>query len=363
MRFLIIGITLILLTPVIALSQTAPKEENAKQVLLWNVPAKGKATLLPDISLIGSLAAGWMRFDPATDQGENPNRTGFNLQGMELALQSVVDPYVRGDVFILFHEHDVEIEEATLTTLALPANLQFRAGKLLAKFGRENARHLEQLSFIDASLTNRHFFGPEGFHELGAELSYLFPFPWSSELAVQFLQGENPDNFDGSRKGDFAYLGNWKNTVDLTSNLTMQVGLSGAFGTNNSGLGNSTQIYGGDLYFRWRPNDRRGLKWQTESFFRRRELAAATPWDGGITSQLVYQFAKRWETGVRYDQIGLPMDTVRQWQVSPVLTFLASEFFRIRTQYNVTRATATATQHEAFLQLQFNMGPHGAHAF
>ena len=326
--------------------------------------AAGRKALLPDISLIGSVAGGWFRDEPVTDQGENPSRTGFNLQGAELALQSVIDPYVRGDVFFLFKENTVELEEGTLTTLALPYNLQFRAGKLLAKFGRENARHLEQLNFIDGSRVNRYFFGNEGFHELGAELSALLPTSWFSELTFEFLQGENAGNFDGPRKGDFAYLSHWVNEFDLAKDLAFQTGFSGALGFNNTAPGNLTQVYGTDIYLRWKPSEQRGLKWQTEYFLRRRETVGATPLEGGFTSQIIYQFARRWEEGVRFDRVGWPSEGFQQWQFSLDLTFLATEFFKVRGQYNLIHTNGVGKeQHEAFLQIQFNMGPHGAHTF
>lgn len=341
-----------------------------KQILLWKVPSSGRKALIPDISLIGTIAGGWFRDDPAagaapaTDQGENPSRTGFNFQGAELGIQEVVDPYVRGDVFILFKEHEVEVEEATVTTLSLPWNLQIRAGKLLAKFGRQNAQHLEQLDFVDNSLTNRYFFGPEGFHELGAELSVLFPLPWFSEFTFQFLQGENPGNFDGPRKEDFAYLGRWTNGFDVTPNLAGQVDLSGTVGFNDTARGNTTQIYGADLYLRWKPSERRGLKWQTEYFLRRKEIVGGSLTEGGVYSQLVYRFARRWEAGIRGERIGLPSEGLRRWGVSPAITFVATEFFHLRGQYNWIHTDGISKeQHEAFLQIGFNMGPHGAHSF
>lgn len=337
-----------------------------KQILLWKVPGSGggRKALIPDISLIGSIAGGWFRDDPAGDQGENPSRTGFNFQGAELAIQSVVDPYVRGDIFILFKEDGVEVEDATITTLSLPWNLQIRAGKMLARFGRQNTQHLEQLDFVDQSLTNRYFFGPEGFSELGVELSALFPLPWFSELSFEFLQGENAGNFDGDRKQDFAYLGHWKNGFDVTENLAGQVGLSGTIGFNDTAPGNMTQIYGADLYFRWKPSERRGLKWQTEYFLRRIEDVGNTLVEGGLTSQLIWRFARRWEAGIRGERIGIPSEGFRQWDLSPQITFVATEFFRIRGQYNWIHTDMIAKeQHEAFLQIQFNMGPHGAHVF
>src|SRR3989338_6628402 len=113
-----------------------------------------------------------------------------------------------------------------------------RAGKMLTRFGRKNTQHLEQLDFVDYSRVNRFFFGAEGFKELGVELSVLFPTPWFSELTFELLHGANEDNFNSPRPEDFVYLGHWKNAFDLTPNLTLQAGVSGAFGYNDTALGN-----------------------------------------------------------------------------------------------------------------------------
>lgn len=319
--------------------------------------------LNPNISVIGSLAGAYFNHDPIGDQAENPSRTGFNFQGIELALQSAVDPYVRGDIFIHLDEGAVSVEQAELTTLALPWNLQIKAGKLLGQFGRENGRHLEQLGFVDSSRVDRYFFGNEGFKELGVEASVLLPTAWYSQITGQFLQGENAGNFDGTRKQDFATVGRWVNTADLTQNLTLLSGLSSAIGFNKTAAGNLTEIFGGDLYLRFRPSANRGLKWQTEYFWRQREAVGGKNRDGGLDSQLIWQWAKRWETGVRFDWIGIPGNAYRQRAVASDLTFLATEFFRMRAQCSFVHTESLADGHEIFLQMQFNMGPHGAHVF
>lgn len=347
-----------------AQEQATPEEKtDQKQILLWKVPAGGSKSFIPDISLIGSLAGAYFRNDPGSDLGENPSRTGFNLQSIELGLQAVIDPYVRGDIFILFKEEGVEVEDATITTLSLPLDLQIRAGKILTRFGRQNTQHLEQLNFVDYSRVNRFFLTPEGFSELGVEVSVLFPFSWASELAFEFLQGENEGNFDGNRKEDFVYLGNFKNTFDLSPNITLQTGLSGAFGFNNTADGNLTQLYAADIYLRWRPNPNRGLKIQSEYFLCQREISGSTQVEGGIYAQIVYQFAKRWDGGIRFEKIGFPKETLSEWSFSPQITFMTTEFFRLRGQYNFINTTGAPKGHEAFLQLQFNMGAHGAHVF
>lgn len=331
------------------------------QVLAWKVPRTGAARLLPNISLIGVFSGAYFRNDPSGDQGENPSQTGFNLQSIELAFQAVIDPYIRADVFILFLEDGVEVEDATFTTLSLPANLQIRGGKMLARLGRQNTLHVEQWGFVDQSLANRYFFGPEGYSDLGLELSVLFPVPWFSELGFEWLNGNNEENFDGPSKADFAYLGYWKNFVDVTDNLGLQTELSGTFGKNE--LDRFTQLYGANLYLRWRPDKHHGLKWTTEYYLRNFGDPAGDVFEGGLYSQVLWQFARRWETGIRFDYIGIPKDQFEQKGLAPMMSFLASEYFRLKAQYEMVRTPGEATNHEAFLQLIFNMGPHGAHVF
>ena len=330
--------------------ESEQKTDGEAQVLAWKVPRKGAARLLPNISLIGTFAGAYFRNDPARDQGENPSRTGFNMQSIELAFQAVIDPYIRADVFILFLEDGVEVEDATFTTLSLPGNLQVRGGKMLAQWG-----------FVDMPLINRAIFGTEGLSELGLEISILFPTPWFSEFSFEWLNGDNEDNFKGPSKADFVYLGHWKNFVDITDHLGLQLGLSGAAGKNE--LDRWTQIYGADLYLRWRPSERSGLKWITEYIIRRYGAPAGRILEGGLYSEVLWQFAKRWETGVRFDLVGYPQGALRQQGVAPMMTFLASEYFRLRAQYEMVRSPGTATNHAGFLQVIFNMGPHGAHVF
>lgn len=356
---------LMLLFPMITTAKETekPTETQQGQVLLWKYNRTGNKALLPDVSLIGILSGAYFRDDPGTAQWPNPTRTGFNLQATELGIQSVVDPYVRADVFIHFLENAFEVEEAYITTLSLPLNLQIRAGKFRAEFGRENAQHLDELHFVDYSRLRRFFLG-EGLNDLGVELSVLLPVGWFSEITFEFMQGRNDVNFDSARKQDFLYVGHLTNTFDLSANTTLQTGLSGAWGNNSVNPGNLTQLYAADLYFRWRPHQRRGFKWSAEYYYRSLEAAASTQKEGGISTQVIYQFARRFESGVRFDAVGFPQENFRQYQVSPMLTFLATEFFRLRGQYNFLHTLgATKKQHEAFLQLIFNMGPHGAHSF
>ena len=69
-------------------------------------------------------------------------------------------------------EFGVEVEEAYLTTLALPANLQVRASQFLTRFGRLNSTHPHAWDFTDQPLVNGRFFGGERVERRADALSH-----------------------------------------------------------------------------------------------------------------------------------------------------------------------------------------------
>jgi hypothetical protein len=342
-----------------------PAEGDTRQIGLWKVPVGrgGAWKLLPDISVIGIFAGAYFTQDPGAN-GDNPQRTGFNLQEIELAFQSVIDPYVRGDVFLSFHEDGVDLEEGYVTSLsALPKGLQLRAGKYKIAFGRQNQKHTEVWPFVDNNFINNKIFGGEGFNDLGAEISYLFPTPFFLQFQASVNNGTNEGNFNGPRKADFAYTGRLSGSADISNNVTALIGASTAFGFNDTGVDQLTSVIGGDFLLKWRPSPARGINWQTEYIYRRRQTPGGTEADGGLSSYLLADWSKRWGAGLRAEYYGLPNIGERTFTLSPLIAFRATEFFRLRAQYELLKTFDGDTNHAAFLQMIFNMGPHGAHQF
>lgn len=341
-----------------------PAPKTYKQFGFWEVPVnpQGPSRFLPDISVNGVFAAAYFTDDPG-EVGHNPSRTGLNLQEIELAIQSVIDPYVRADIFLSFHEDGVELEEGYITTLSLPRGMQIKAGKYLMPFGRQNPKHLETWPFVNNMLVNQELLGPEGFNELGVQLSYLFPTPFFFLAQGNFSQGDNENNFDGDRKQDFAYSGRLSGSGDLTENLTLLMGTSFAFGFNNTGNGNATNLYGGDLLLRWQPSAHAGIQWQTEYIYRRRQVPFGVESEGGIYSYLMGNWSKRWGTGFRVDYVGIPKDMDATLRLSPMVVFRPTEFFQVKAQYDLIDDDTLGIQQAAFLQWIFTMGPHSPHPF
>ncbi|MEO6568147.1 MAG: hypothetical protein ABIO94_05240, partial [Opitutaceae bacterium] len=163
------------------------------------------------------------------------------------------------------------------------------------------------------------------------------------------------------------------------------VGLSGAFGPNDTAPKARTEIYGADIYWKWKPaNAKAGfpfLSWQTEALERRfdagadRSTAPLLPAeqlkDWGVYSQLLWGFEPRWVTGVRWEYAGGNTATFdasdpfrgRRWRVSPVLTFYPSEFSKVRLQYNYDHGEFFSPASSIWMQLEFALGAHAAHKF
>lgn len=344
----------------------APPPSDTRSLGPWKYPASrsGIASLLPDISLTGNFVGGWFSDEPAGTQGHDPARTGFTLQQIELVLQSVVDPYFRGDVILVFLEDGVELEEGYFTTLGLPRGLQVKGGKFLLPVGRQNQKHLEMWDFVDNTLVNKYLLGAEGLSELGLEVAYLFPTPFFLQLQGTFSNGDNGTSFGGTRTKDFLYQGRLSSSVDLGQDVTLLVGGSGAFGFNDEASGNDTRIFGGDILIKWKPKAYRSLTWQSEYLWRDKEFAGGRQKDGGFYSYVDWQFAKRWHAGIRFDQMGLPEGVIlKEYRIAPAVTFNPTEFSRLRLQYEYDKVRTVDPVHAVFLQIQFNFGPHGAHPF
>lgn len=351
--------------------------------------------------------------------GHDPKNQGFTLQNVELTFAGVVDPFLRGDANIVLlidesGETVIEVEEAYLSSLALPFNLQLEAGQFFTEFGRLNPTHPHAWDFVDQPVINSRLFGPDGLRSPGLQLSWLAPLPFFAELvvSVQNSHGETVTSFRNAPgetfagrtlierevrgPGDLLYLGRLRTSFDLGDALTLVGGLSALFGPNASAADTHTRIYGVDVYAKWRPlAANQGwpfVSWQTEVMSRRYQAgevlgdsgAVAPPRtldDVGLYTQLLWGFARPWVAGARfdrafgederfespdgvYDSRGDALRSSRQ-RYSGVLSYYPSEFSKLRLQYSYDRAEflSGADAHSAFLQFEILFGAHGAHKF
>jgi len=368
-----------------------------------------------NISFDALMDAGWSTaHDPSEflQLGDHdPISRGFSLRNAEIAVDGAVDPYFKGFGNIVLkldknNETSVELEEAYLVSASLPANLQVRAGQFFANFGRQNSQHPHQWAFVDEPLILSRAFGPDGLRNVGAQVSWLAPTPFFTEASVGVMNGEggtafsfrNPgDDVMGTNRfhgratldrtlrgpGDLLYVPRIASSFDLTDQQTLVLGISGAFGPNNTASDARTEIGGVDIYWKWKAaNAQAGfpfVSWQTEALIERFDagadpsvgLPAETLRDWGFYSQVLWGFKERWVAGLRGEYVngneGLDdaNDVFRgeRTRVSPGLTFYPSEFSKLRLQYNYDHGERFGSDHSVWLQMEFLLGAHGAHKF
>ena len=360
-----------------------------------------------------SLAGSTARDVDHIEVGDHdPHQRGFNARNEEIAIDGAVDPYFEGFANIVLklnnnNETEIELEEAFLQTTSLPFGLQVKGGQFFAPFGRLNQMHPHTWDFADAPLVHGRLLGPDGLRGVGAQIAWSVPVPWYSQLifAVQNGRGGTGYSFrnpgangtffgrlttDREARGlqDFVWIPRWENSVNLSDTQTVLGGISGAFGSNETGANSRTQIYGADLLYKWKSPRAEGgfpfVKWQTEAMYRRFEAGrgidqtfpvAETFHDWGMYSQVLWGFKKGWVAGVRGDYLHMQDsrftdDDVRQSRsrVSANLTWYPTEFSKIRLQYNhdfleENEFLAARDVDSVFLQFEFILGAHGAHKF
>ncbi|MCB9772671.1 MAG: hypothetical protein H6754_09010 [Candidatus Omnitrophica bacterium] len=354
---------------------------------------------LMDISFDSLFTAGG---STANDSGidllqagaHDPKKRGFTVQNLEFSMQGAIDPYINGEAHIIYQidkdgESSLEVEEVFLTTQTLPFDLQVKAGTYFTEFGRLNTQHPHSWDFVDQPIVNSRMFGGDGLRGPGARLSWLAPLPWYSEVfgGVQNANGETAFSFlyvagedfagntliarDVQSTKDLLYSTRWLNSVDLSEELTLNLGASSLWGPNSSATETQTRIYGTDIYLKWKPvvneNGSHFVSWQTELIKRDYEAGEdkIKLKDSGIYTQMLWGFKQNWVAGLRYDLAdgnGEATDYLRDRRdrVSSNLTWYPTEFSKIRLQYSYDRAEhinedRDGDEHSLWLQYGFNM--------
>ncbi len=382
------------------------------------VTSARRGSFYADISLDMMGTVGWStaQNDEVRTGHHAPYERGFSLRSAELTLEGAVDPYFKAASTVAFAlerdgETAIELDEAWAQTTSLPWNLQVKGGQFYAAFGRQNAQHSHEWAFVDQPLVLNRFFGPDGLRQPGVQLSWLCPTAFYTELMIGVFNNHNTSFVGGPETahehngeehvysllhggesvernlrgpGDFVYVPRLCVSFDLSDTQTLLSGVSGAFGPNDSGPHANTQVYGVDLYWRWRPVDAVGgfpfVSCQIEALYRRYEAAerigaadellpAETLHDWGLYSQALWGFKRRWVAGLRTEFVSgnnTAYDSVMRrdrFRLSPNLTFYPTEYSKLRFQYNYDNRQGVGTDHSVWLQLGFMLGTHAAHKF
>ncbi len=318
---------------------------------------------------------------------EAPN--GINLQEAELQFYSEVDPYTRLSLLLsiapeytsdgtsVSEEWGVEPEEAFAESNIL-SGINFKVGKFKAAMGKHNLLHTHAYPLVEGPLANDMLLGSEGLNDAGLSAAILVPTSWFNEFTFQYLRGKGENSeFNSPSPGGGVGLVHWKNLFDLTEELTFEFGGSYAKGGNS--YRQSTSLTGADLTFKWRPTKGgryQSFLWATE-FLSRTQLQEGLPNEmgAGFTTLLQYQLAERWSVAYRFDNLeiketfdptSLPNDTWERHSVA--LAYAPSEFSVYKVEYDQRRggpanSDGESTEKSIFLQANFTIGAHPAHAY
>ena len=374
-------LTFTLFVSIVAISQVPADSTAADSALLKQIeqqmqsnsqpaqqPQQNRSSLSfnPDIGVIGDFQGSYI------SKG-NKNFNAY-LNETELSLQATVDPYARADFFLSFArdpetgKYGVEVEEGYLTTLSLPAQLQLKVGKFREAVGRINPTHPHALPFIDLPNAYINYFGNEGLNDEGASLSWLIPNKkFYQEIVFQVTSGlsESPSFYRGDNN-HLIYLGHLKNFFTLSDNATLELGLTGITGPNDSSR--TTSIAAADLTYKWKPvqmNTYRSVTWQSEFYYGHANLMENVSVNSfGLYSFLQYQLAKRWFLTGRYDYAQKPYDKdIVEQAYSLTAGWYATEFSKIELEGKTTDDNVAKRYYQAWLRWIFVIGAHGAHQY
>ena len=301
---------------------------------------------------------------------------GFNLNYAEVAMHSMVDPYF--EAFAIFHLHPdaFEIGEAYVITTSLPAGLRVKAGKFKSAFGRINEKHQHSWNFDEQPIIYKALFGPDSISDPGLQVQWVAPTDTYIMAGVDAMQGSNDRSFGDTEENNL-YVGYLKSSLDLTDNLSVLGGVSWAHGKTTEKK--SSDVYGVDFTFRNQLGSYSALTWQSEYLQRNKDTNntnVATQKQGGLYSELVYQYNNNYSAGVRYEKITKnetdlsaysAIDTSNLDKYTAMVQYKPFPFSRLRLEYSHDRTKVIAGQRKdidsVMLTLNIAAGAHGAHAY
>ncbi len=329
-------------------------------------PATSASITNPAISVIG-----W--FQAVSGNDPSVQADPFALREVELGFQAAVDPFTRADFFLSAGPEGLEIEEGFITWLALPGGGQARAGKFRADFGKFNRTHPPETYFADRPLAAETFLGEEGLSTMGLSLSALVPNPLDLYWDVTAHVGTAPAPeetplFDPDSRSDVLALGRSSVFVPLHESADLNLGVSYANALADSTLrteGNRAQIAALDLTFHWKNPRRsiyRSLVAQAELLAEQGSQSGAERYRGAF-AYAVYQFARQWKVGARYDWTESPGSHDNSSGALALIQYQPSEFSTLSVQGRRVRVPGGADHDALFFKWTFNIGPHGAHPY
>jgi len=322
--------------------------------------------------------------------GHDPSEDNFNFQAFEIGTNIYIGDNISGFATVNTYKRDgedfeSEFEEGFLKLDNLPGGFELRGGRMLARFGDQNARHLHAWDFADANMTTVRFLGEDGFAYDGGELTWLVPTSWQDALSVGLgsavtheHEEEHGDEDGGAEEehdhGEEAEMARPEKNIIVVRYQTQfgpndfhRFQAGGSFLTGDNGFGMTTDIYGADFTYTWRQNGLeeggQQFRWRSEWIMRDVENDEGGFEDSGFNTALLWEFTQDWEAGLRYgylEGVSDPELAERQ-RISPSLTkrfdFGSDLTGLVRLQYNHDDIKGHGTEDSIWLQFGFDWGP------
>jgi len=324
---------------------------------------------------------------------------GFSLAETEIDISANVDDkftaWLTMPIVIEDTETQVEIEEAWIETLSLPASMSVRMGRFYSNIGYLNGKHSHSWDFADQPLVYQAFLGNQYLDD-GLQFRWLAPTDLYLELGAELLRGDRYPASGAANSGVGSHTVSIKAGGDVGVSNSWLAGLSWLAADSKaraSGSEDAPSLFTGDsdlviadFVWKWAPygNSReRNFKFQAEYVWRDEDGVVALedgrelPWSSrqqGWYAQAVFQPFPRWRFGARVDR--LSGDSPEPWFLNSALQpgnkdperyavmvdWSNSEFSRLRFQYNLDDAGADDDR-QFGLQYIYSIGAHGAHSF
>jgi hypothetical protein len=386
-------------TPQPASAQTEPA--------ISQMAAGRSPSLNPDIGVIFQGQAWSYSNDPDGYQipgfplgGETgPLPEGLSLGEIEIDISANVDDkftaWLTVPIAIEDGESVVEVEEAWIETLAMPAGLSLRMGRFFSNIGYLNEKHAHSWDFVDQPLVYQAFLGGQHLDD-GVQLRWLAPTDVYFELGAEVSRGDRYPAGGAGRSGFGSHATHARIGADVGIHHSWQAGLSYLHSEAEervSGNEDEPFLFTGEsdlimaeFVWKWAPNGnyrQRNFKFQTEYMWRNEngsvDLSDGNPLpynndQQGWYMQAVYQPLPAWRLGIRYDRLSSDnpgyayLDTPLMpahkdpYRYSIMADWSNSEFSRLRLQYTLDHA-GLESDDQWGLQYTFSIGAHGAHSF
>ena len=360
----------------------------------------------PAIGAVGETIFSYRSGKSSETGSDRPGGYDVFQRSLEMVLSASVDPFAKGYAVInasadaATGEMALGIEEAALQTTSLPWNLELKAGRFFAEFGRLAYIHDHELPQVNRPLVLDQYIGGESRTD-GLQINWLLPtehyVSWTAGLGTHF-GGDSPPNNVGEFRhfSGFNFWSRLSSYFDLTPEISLEPGISGMWNPHTIDRGGALlqadgtttltererRLLGADLVLSYKPlrnNQFQSLTWGTELLYSDSRydvhdatdpanpvfLSTRSVGSLGLYSYLAYKFHRQWTTGFLFDWVEDAQNKKAQtFAYSPYITWALSHWNQLRLQYTHTdhnsasANTGLRADNAVYLQWTWIIGAH-----